>query len=165
LCRFFVFVADRLAETGRKSDQHQQFKKRRLCVQKSHTILPRLNKKSMPNCKQCQTSLDRHNCGYTGMHNFATGDRYMDNVCRECKKHQCRVRRRLLEGVPRPPEGTPCACCGRVKKLHLDHDHATDMFRGFICQSCNHGLGHLGDNLQGVRNALAYLESTGLYNQ
>ena len=114
----------------------------------------------MPNCKQCNVELSRSNCCWTGMHNFATGDPYMDNVCRGCKKHLTRIRKTLLQDHPKPIDGTPCACCGRIKKLHLDHDHSTGGFRGFICQSCNHGLGHLGDNLEGVRRALAYLEST-----
>ena len=116
----------------------------------------------MPNCKKCNTELTQRNCCWTGMHNFATGDRYMDNVCRECKRQLTRVRKILLDENPRPGENTPCACCGKVKKLHLDHDHSTDEFRGFICQSCNHGLGHLGDNIEGIRRALAYLQRTGV---
>ena len=83
----------------------------------------------------------------------------MDNICKICKRELTRVRRSLLTQNPRPESDTPCACCGKIKpKLHLDHDHDTDEFRGFICQSCNHGIGHLGDNIEGIRRALAYLE-------
>ena len=114
----------------------------------------------MPICKRCQTELNDSNCCFTGMHNFATGRPYLDNVCKTCKRELTRIRRNLLDENPRPPEGTPCACCGQVRKLHLDHDHSTNEFRGFICQSCNHGLGHLGDNTDGVLRALAYLRKS-----
>lgn len=53
-----------------------------------------------------------------------------------------------------------CAICGVVpeKRLVIDHDHKTGKVRGLICSRCNIGLGHLGDDVAGVRRALAYLE-------
>lgn len=63
--------------------------------------------------------------------------------------------------APTRPEPSLCECCGKPptkKHLVLDHCHATNEFRGWICYSCNVGLGHLGDNLEGVRKALSYLE-------
>ena len=113
--------------------------------------------KPMPNCKKCNDELTQSNCCWTGMQNFATGDRYMDNVCRECKRGLTKSSQAATGSEP----GTPCACCGRMKKRHLDHDHATDQLRGFICQSCNHGLGHLGDDIEGIQRALAYLQRVG----
>jgi len=40
--------------------------------------------------------------------------------------------------------GGLCACCGQNSDstLHLDHCHATGLMRGFICKSCNLGIGH-----------------------
>lgn len=43
-------------------------------------------------------------------------------------------------------------------RLHLDHDHITGKFRGWICARCNLGLGSIGDNIDAVRAILAYLE-------
>jgi hypothetical protein len=57
-----------------------------------------------------------------------------------------------------------CACCGRKEaggrsnQWNVDHCHVTGEVRGLLCNSCNVGLGCLGDDLQGIRNALSYLE-------
>jgi hypothetical protein len=42
--------------------------------------------------------------------------------------------------------------------MHLDHDHVTGKFRGWLCGACNRGIGMLGDNLAGVMRAAAYLQ-------
>lgn len=57
-----------------------------------------------------------------------------------------------------------CEICGkhesfsRFGKLCYDHDHDTMAFRGALCSTCNMGIGLLGDNIEGLTNALAYLE-------
>jgi hypothetical protein len=56
-----------------------------------------------------------------------------------------------------------CACCGRpgeggALRLLVDHDHDTGEIRGLICRRCNTGIGMLGDDADGVRRALDYLE-------
>jgi DNA-binding PadR family transcriptional regulator len=75
---------------------------------------------------------------------------------------------RRIRGQPEPTRPRPhfCECCGAIdlvldKPLCLDHDHRTGAFRGWICDSCNVGIGRLGDNLEGARNAVAYLEKNG----
>jgi hypothetical protein len=52
-----------------------------------------------------------------------------------------------------------CGICGRVDRgMHIDHDHATDEFRGLLCHHCNRGLGYLGDSIEGLERALTYLK-------
>lgn len=60
-------------------------------------------------------------------------------------------------------QGGCCACCGAAanpsgKSLFVDHDHNTGVIRGIICNKCNRGIASLGDTIEGVRSALAYLE-------
>jgi hypothetical protein len=60
-------------------------------------------------------------------------------------------------------QGQVCACCGSDTSggrgaFHVDHDHVTGLVRGILCNSCNLGIGHLSDTLDGVRQAVAYLE-------
>lgn len=62
--------------------------------------------------------------------------------------------------VPTYPRPDVCDCCGKPpgkKALALDHDHVTGKFRGWLCNCCNLGIGRLGDNIEGVASALAYL--------
>jgi hypothetical protein len=67
------------------------------------------------------------------------------------------------KGFPTPTRPMPaiCECCRRPPNgkgvLHLDHDHATGAFRGWLCYSCNQGIGLLGDTARKVAHAVAYL--------
>ena len=51
-----------------------------------------------------------------------------------------------------------CQACGSDDNLCYDHDHITSKFRGVLCGKCNTGIGMLGDNIQGVQQALNYLK-------
>ena len=83
---------------------------------------------------------------------------YMSNACRPCKRAQAVTIYHLRKRHPQPVPGSPCECCGRIDKLQLDHAHGgTRAFRGHLCRSCNIGIGHLGDTIEGVSRALAYL--------
>lgn len=75
-------------------------------------------------------------------------------------KERARSRRRLRLPEPTRPEPDFCECCGRVPEtaLRLDHDHVTGAFRGWLCDSCNLGLGKFGDNRDGLMRAVAYLD-------
>lgn len=55
-----------------------------------------------------------------------------------------------------------CAICETndwgVKGPQIDHCHATGKVRGFLCLSCNNGLGRFGDDPERLRRAATYLE-------
>jgi hypothetical protein len=52
-------------------------------------------------------------------------------------------------------------CCEKVKTLHVDHNHDTGKIRGYLCGSCNRGIGLLKDNSAICREAAGYLEKHG----
>ena len=64
-------------------------------------------------------------------------------------------------GVLVDRSGGLCELCQMKPGTHLDHDHVRGNLRGVLCNSCNTGLGFLGDNLAGVERALHYLKSFG----
>jgi endogenous inhibitor of DNA gyrase (YacG/DUF329 family) len=55
-----------------------------------------------------------------------------------------------------------CPICGISidggKSTHIDHDHATNKFRGIICESCNLGIGKFYDNPNTLIMAAEYLK-------
>ena len=54
-----------------------------------------------------------------------------------------------------------CGICGdELDKINIDHDHESGKVRGLLCTGCNTGLGHLGDNINGLEKALHYLKDT-----
>lgn len=57
-----------------------------------------------------------------------------------------------------------CAICrtdkprGRYEEhFHVDHDHETNVVRGLLCYRCNTAIGLLGDSVQVLESAVAYL--------
>lgn len=84
--------------------------------------------------------------------------------CKPCMSLYSKSKTIALRNAPPKPKGDyACDCCGKVvpnNKIHLDHDHANHTFRGWICRNCNTGLGSLGDNVEGLEQAIAYLRRT-----
>lgn len=61
-----------------------------------------------------------------------------------------------------------CAICderetatqrGKVRRLAVDHNHATGAVRALLCQRCNHAIGQMKDDPALLRRAAEYLES------
>jgi hypothetical protein len=74
-------------------------------------------------------------------------------ICEAAAKAQS-YRLAKLVGPPAPA----CDICRSEGTTLLDHCHVTGKFRGWLCRECNVGLGKLGDDIAGVRRAIAYLE-------
>ena len=85
----------------------------------------------------------------------------LDSRCKTCEKERHQLRRKL-EKTARPKPDV-CECCEEKTTLFPDHDHVTKKFRGWLCKSCNSGLGQLGDTLEGVMKAVRYLEKHDLF--
>lgn len=54
-------------------------------------------------------------------------------------------------------ENPACPVCLRELPLHIDHCHETGRFRGLVCDSCNRGLGLLGESAETLERAARYL--------
>lgn len=66
------------------------------------------------------------------------------------------------DDMPLPPRPDRCQCCSSASgELLRDHDHISGYFRGWLCASCNSGIGKLGDGIDGLKRALEYLEKNG----
>ena len=85
-----------------------------------------------------------------------TGKRYQQSQCRECERDAHRILRRIRRAEGPPPSF--CENCMEEPPTCCDHDHRTGTFRGWLCSTCNRGLGMLGDDIPGLLRALAYLE-------
>jgi len=74
-----------------------------------------------------------------------------------------RAKRYKYDGLPEPTRPRPerCELCAKLPNgsgcLHLDHDHFTGKFRGWLCSNCNTAIGKLGDTRHGLAKAMAYL--------
>lgn len=88
----------------------------------------------------------------------------LSNSCADCTLRNTRVARGVArpDASRRPSAGQLCEICGGLggaRGLHLDHDHATGLFRGWLCNRCNSAIGHLQDDPELLRRAIHYLET------
>ncbi|MGK2947781.1 MAG: endonuclease domain-containing protein [Acidimicrobiales bacterium] len=87
----------------------------------------------------------------------------LNRQCGDCSLANARVHRGVARehaGL-RPAEDQRCEICagdGGPRGLYLDHDHATGLFRGWLCGPCNTAIGCLRDDPGLLRAAQRYLE-------
>lgn len=103
--------------------------------------------------------------------------RNQNNVNRPVRRPSCRECRKTLEGksptlkekgewLKAKPHLEPfeCPICGKrtiaglTSKVDLDHNHLTGEIRGWICDSCNTGIGRFKDDVQLLKSAIKYVE-------
>lgn len=121
--------------------------------------------KACSTCREVHPDTEEHFYrAYTGIGRDGTvGKTHLQNKCKKCHNIGTATQGRLNKMHGHKAFGN-CDCCGveakdlKEGRLHLDHCHVTQEYRGHLCGSCNRGLGMLGDNLTGVQNALDYLK-------
>lgn len=79
----------------------------------------------------------------------------LQHFCKRCSvaRWQEREYARILQAHE------TCEICGSTERLGIDHDHQTGRTRGVLCRMCNTALGAFRDNIDYLKNAIAYLES------
>ena len=122
----------------------------------------------------------------TGYYNKKNRPGGKDYECKECRKkqyakwldtvggrkHTTAQKRQIIynkyglgkEGYEQllKDQDNKCACCSVVmRKPVIDHNHISGKVRGLLCSRCNTGIGQLGDTLEGLLQAVEYLQRIG----
>jgi len=85
------------------------------------------------------------------------GDRIYCNQCSACHRKSMSLLYALKKLNPKPKDGKCEACGDTPDVLHLDHDHTTDKFRGWVCEGCNHSMGKSNDDPEKLIKQAEYL--------
>ena len=130
-------LSDEEREARRKEYRHRYYLKNRERIIAETTARQKANR-------------ERHN-GYTRAW-----------AARNAESEKARARARNWRSLPKPtrPQPQVCECCGKENRraLALDHCHESGRFRGWLCDKCNLGIGKLGDTVEALERALAYLK-------
>ena len=84
---------------------------------------------------------------------------FKETKCKVCCS-RLEQEKRYLKKQQRYPDSMVCDCCGLIstEKLVFDHCHDELKWRGWLCRKCNTGIGLLGDNISGLKQAIEYLK-------
>jgi hypothetical protein len=88
---------------------------------------------------------------------FSTNLAGRKNTCKECTKNLFSLRQKLKAENPPPPSGNCPICNMHTESWILDHCHFKNKFRGYICNSCNLGIGRFNDDVELLKKAIEYL--------
>lgn len=121
-------------------------------------------------CDRCYRYLDTEE-------HFENNRLKKDNVI--TKRPSCRSCRSKKNGISiptkqkkeweakRPVNGSlfSCPICKKttivgISKIVLDHNHSTGNVRGWLCESCNTGIGRFDDKIEIIKHAIDWLEKT-----
>jgi len=106
-------------------------------------------------CKDCKEEkiITEFRTAYWGKE----GNRIYCNQCRACHRKSMSLLYALKKLNPKPKDGKCEACRDTPDVLHLDHDHTTDKFRGWVCEGCNHSMGKSNDDPEKLIKQAEYL--------
>lgn len=114
-------------------------------------------------CSCCKEMLPYRNFGSNKSKSLG-----LSCTCKACLKEQGAILK-VLHEKHTLPDNHVCPICEKSKAelytgskrseqpFRLDHDRHTKAFRGFICDSCNTGLGKFSDDLYTMQKAVEYL--------
>jgi len=100
----------------------------------------------------------------------AAGGNHVRPDCKDCSNRASNVRNALKKQHPYPNEDYCCPICNKNadalryktqpdrKVWCLDHDHAKDSFRGYICFRCNIAVGQVRDSSKIAYRLYEYLK-------
>lgn len=89
--------------------------------------------------------------------------------CKECRKQlegKDATPKAKLEWSKNKPQNEPfeCPICGKrtiagiTSKVVLEHNHHTGEVRGWVCDSCNTGIGRFKDDVELLKRAIKFIE-------
>lgn len=74
-----------------------------------------------------------------------------------CQRHASFARRYGLTTEQMAGLPTACEVCGATEKLHVDHCHERNVYRGVLCSSCNTALGLVREDPVRLRGLIRYI--------
>ena len=118
-----------------------------------------MNNNASKKCKKCNILKNISKFRICRLYKNSRCGEYIRSECMTCEKL---ASKQLIQARKHcPPKPDYCECCKiETKNFVLDHDHNNGQFRGWLCRNCNQGIGKLGDNIEGIENALRYLKQT-----
>ncbi len=89
--------------------------------------------------------------------------------CKKCRKQlegKNATPKAKLEWSKNKPQNEPfeCPICGKrtiagiTSKVVLEHNHRTGEVRGWVCDSCNTGIGRFKDDVELLKRAIKFIE-------
>jgi hypothetical protein len=103
-------------------------------------------------CRNCKNEKDISEFPF-----FSTSDAGRKNTCKCCNNELSSLRRNLRCQNPPPIPGNCPICNNYTTTWILDHCHFDNVFRGYICNSCNLGIGRFNDDVNILHKAIEYL--------